>query len=115
MNTFADFDASVEWLLESKADKHALEEAILSVISSLDKPASPAGVKKAFYDALYQRTVEQKRQLREAIINTSHDDLCRVASTYLKPELACSVVLTDAKTAESEALSNLGWQYNDLS
>ena len=76
-----DFDASVEWLLNSKADEHALEEAILSVVSSLDKPASPAGeVKKAFYDALYNRTVEQKRQLREAIINTSHDDLCRVAT-----------------------------------
>ena len=116
IDTLADFDASVEWLLESKADEHALEEAILSVISSLDKPASPAGeVKKAFYDALYQRALEHKRQLREAIISTSHDDLCRVASTYLKPELACSVVLTDAKTAESEALSNLGWQYNDLS
>ena len=116
IDTLADFDASVEWLLGSKADEHALEEAILSVISSLDKPASPAGeVKKAFYDALYQRTLEQKRQLREAIINTSHDDLCRVASTYLKPELACSVILTDAKTAESEALSKLGWQYNDLS
>ena len=27
----------------------------------------------------------------------------------------CSVVLTDAKTAESDALSRLGWQYNDLS
>ena len=68
IDTLADFDASVEWLLESKADEHALEEAILSVISSLDKPASPAGeVKKAFYDALYQRTLEQKRQLREPL------------------------------------------------
>jgi len=87
----------------------------LSVISSLDKPASPAGeVKKAFYDALYERTLDQKRQVREAIINTSHDDLCRVASTYLKPELACSVVLTDTKTAESNALRSLGWQHNDL-
>ena len=88
----------------------------MSVISSLDKPASPAGeVKKAFYDALYLRTADQKRQLREAIINTQHDDLCRVAETYLKPELACSVVLTDAKSAESETLSSLGWQHHDLS
>jgi Zn-dependent M16 (insulinase) family peptidase len=116
IGTLADFDASVEWLLSSKADSHALEEAILSVVSSLDKPASPAGeVKKAFYDALYKRTLEQKRALREAIINTRHEDLCRVADTYLKPELACSVILTDAKSAESESLSSLGWQHHDVS
>ena len=116
IGTLADFDASVEWLLSSKADSHALEEAILSVVSSLDKPASPAGeVKKAFYDALYKRTLEQKRVLREAIINPRHEDLCRVADTYLKPELACSVILTDAKSAESESLSSLGWQHHDVS
>ena len=115
IDTLADFDASVDWLLDAKADPHALEEAILSVISSLDKPASPAGeVKKAFYDTLYLRTADQKRQLREAIINTQHGDLCRVAETYLKPDLACSVVLTDAKSAESAALSSLGWQHHDL-
>jgi Zn-dependent M16 (insulinase) family peptidase len=116
IGTLADFDASIEWLLNSKADSHALEEAILSVVSSLDKPASPAGeVKKAFYDALYKRTLEQKRTLREAIINTRHEDLCRVANTYLKPELACSVILTDAKSAEGESLSSLGWQHHDVS
>ena len=116
IDTLTDFDASVEWLLSSKSDADALEEAILSVISSLDKPASPAGeVKKAFYDALYHRTSEQKRQLRETIISTTHDDLCRVASTYLKPEFACSVVLTDAKTAASKALHDLKWEQHDLS
>lgn len=116
IETLADFDASVEWLLNSRADAHALEEAILSVISSLDKPVSPAGeVKTAFYNTLYNRTLDHKRQLREAIISTNHHDLRRVASTYLKPDLACSVVLTDAKTAESDAFKDLGWQHNDLS
>jgi Zn-dependent M16 (insulinase) family peptidase len=64
---------------------------------------------------LYKRTLEQKRALREAIINTHHEDLCRVADTYLKPELACSVILTDAKSAEGETLSSLGWQHHDVS
>ncbi len=115
LETLADFDASIDWLMTAKHDELALEEAILSVMSSLDKPASPAGeVKKAFYDELYGRTTEQKRQVRDAIISTTIDDLQRVASNYLRSDLGTSVVLTDAKTASSEALVDLGWTHHDL-
>jgi len=115
LETLADFDASIDWLLTAKHDELALEEAILSVMSSLDKPASPAGeVKKAFYDELYGRTAEHKRQLRDAIISTTIDDLQRVASTYLRPDASISVILTDAKTAASDALVDLGWTHYDL-
>ena len=115
LETLADFDASIDWLLTAKHDDLALEEAILSVMSSLDKPASPAGeVKKAFYDELYGRTAEHKRQLRDAIISTTIDDLQRVASTYLRPDASTSVILTDAKTASSDALVDLSWTHFDL-
>ena len=101
--------------MTAKHDELALEEAILSVMSSLDKPASPAGeVKKAFYDELYGHTAEHKRQLRDAIISTTIDDLQRVASTYLRPDASTSVILTDAKTAASDALVDLGWMHHDL-
>jgi Zn-dependent M16 (insulinase) family peptidase len=102
-------------LLTAKHDELALEEAILSVMSSLDKPASPAGeVKKAFYDELYGRTTEHKRQLRDAIISTTIGDLQRVASSYLRSDASTSVILTDAKTAASDALVDLGWTHHDL-
>jgi Zn-dependent M16 (insulinase) family peptidase len=115
LETLADFDASIDWLLTEKHDELALEEAILSVMSSLDKPASPAGeVKKAFYDELYGRTAEHKRQLRDAIISTTIDDLQRVASTYLRLDASTSVILTDAKTAASDELVDLGWTQHDL-
>ena len=84
-------------------------------MSSLDKPASPAGeVKKAFYDKLYGRTTEHKRLLRDAIISTTIDDLQRVASTYLRSDASTSVILTDAKTAASDKLVDLGWTHYDL-
>ena len=115
LETLSDFDASIDWLLTANHDALALEEAILSVISSLDKPASPAGeVKKTFYDELYGRTAEHKGQLRNAIISTTIEDLQRVASTYLRPEIGTSVILTDAKTATSSALADLGWNHYDL-
>jgi Zn-dependent M16 (insulinase) family peptidase len=81
----------------------------------VDKPASPAGeVKKAFYDGLYGRTLEHKRELRESIISTTVDDLKRVTETYLSGKASCSVILTDAKTAVSKPLTELGWTYRDI-
>ena len=115
LDTFSDFDASIEWLLSEPANSDALEQAILSIISSLDKPASPAGeVKKAFYDELYGRTDAHRQAVRQGILNTSHDDLVRVASTYLTPERGVSVLLTDAGTAKSQQIADLNWQFNDL-
>ena len=115
LETLNDFDASLDWILTSEHDASALEEAILSVISSVDKPASPAGeVKKAFYDGLYGRTLEHNRELRESIISTTVDDLKRVTETYLSGKASCSVILTDAKTAVSKPLTELGWAYRDI-
>ena len=116
LGTLSDFDGSVAWLLNSTHSDLALEEAIFSVISSLDKPASPAGeVKKAFYEALFHRTTEQKKEYREGILSTTVADLQRVAERYLVDEQSCSVILTDSKTASSDALSELGWSLHDLS
>ena len=107
VDTLADFDASVRWLLDHTHDALALEEAILSVISGLDKPGSPAGeAKRHFYETLFGRTNEHRKHFRAGIVNTTLDDLKRVAETYLRPECASTAVVTH--TAGAEALANSG-------
>lgn len=107
VDTLADFDASVRWLLEHTHDTLALEEAILSVISGLDKPGSPAGeAKRHFYETLFGRTNEHRKHFRAGIVNTTLDDLKRVAETYLRPECASTAVVTH--TSGAEALANSG-------
>jgi Zn-dependent M16 (insulinase) family peptidase len=88
-DTLEDFDRSIQWLLDTDHDYQPLEEAILGVISSLDKPASPAGnAKQAFHNQLFGRTAEQRQAFRKRVLNVSVDDLKRVAREYLvdKPE-----------------------------
>ncbi len=38
-----DFEASIDWLFNAEQLPHQLEEAILGLIASMDKPGSPAG------------------------------------------------------------------------
>ena len=72
-----------------------LEQAILGVISSLDKPGSPAGeAKRDFQNRLFGRSKAMRDALRDSIIRVTLDDLRRVADTYLKPEQASIAVLT---------------------
>lgn len=98
--TLTDFDASVKWLLDTRHDALALEEAILGVIGSMDRPSSPAGeAKQHFHNRLFGRTHEQREVFRQRILDVSLDDLRRVAETYLKPELASTAVITSASQA----------------
>ncbi|MGB1141520.1 MAG: peptidase M16, partial [Halioglobus sp.] len=103
-DTLADFDASVQWLLDSQHDYRALEESILGVIGSLDKPSSPAGeAKQHFHNRLFGRTHEQRELFRQQILAVTLDDLQRVAQHYLKPELASTAVITSPAQLESTA------------
>jgi Zn-dependent M16 (insulinase) family peptidase len=100
-DTLSDFDASIEWLLNTEHDEEQLEQAILGVISSLDKPSSPAGeAKQNFHSNLFGRTLEQRRRFRQQILNVSLEDLKRVTATYLKPELASVAVVTNQANAD---------------
>src|SRR5690606_35224968 len=47
--TLKDFDQSLQWLLNNRHEWQAVEEAILGVISALDKPSSPSGEAKATF------------------------------------------------------------------
>jgi len=99
--TLDDFDKSLEWLQSAEHDPQKLEEAILGVVSSIDKPGSPAGeAKQAYHSALFGRTAEQRKAFRQRILQVTLEDLQRVAATWLKPEAASIAVVTSAAAAE---------------
>lgn len=104
--TLTDFDRSLEWLTEKDHEWRLVEEAILGVISNIDKPGSPAGeAKKTFHGNLHGRTPEQRRRFRARILEVKQEDLKRVAETYLKPERASTAVISDPATlAKNEGL-----------
>ncbi len=106
--TFKDFDASVQWLLNAEQQPHQLEEAILGLIASMDKPGSPAGEAiTACYAYLHQRTPAFRKQLRERLLNVTLDDLKRVAQQYLVEQQPSRAVV--APVAKREALEQLGF------
>ncbi|MFA7618723.1 MAG: insulinase family protein [Thiohalomonadaceae bacterium] len=103
--TLADFDRAVDWLVSRDHEWRLLEEAVLGVISAIDKPGSPAGeAKKAFHAALHGRTPEQRRRFRRQVLEVRQEDLKRVADTYLKPERAHTAVISNAATLEKAGL-----------
>lgn len=102
--TLQDFDLAVAWMLDNQHDYRALEEAILGVIGSMDKPSSPAGeAKQHFHNRLFGRSHESRELFRQRVLAVGLDDLRRVVETYLKPELASTAVVTSAGQLEATA------------
>ena len=83
--TLNDFDQSIEWLLSTEHEFKAVEEAILGVVSSIDKPGSPAGeAKQTFHAELHGRTHAAREAFRNGVLAVTVEDLQRVGDTYLK-------------------------------
>jgi Zn-dependent M16 (insulinase) family peptidase len=102
--TLRDFDLAVAWMLDSTHNYRALEEAILGVIGSMDKPSSPAGeAKQHFHNRLFGRSHEMREEFRQRILAVTLDDLRRVTERYLGPDLASTVVVTGAAQLEGAA------------
>ena len=106
--TFAHFDASIDWLLNEPQTAEQLEEAILGIISGMDKPGSPAGeaVKACFAD-LHHRGIDWQRKMRAAILAVTIADLQRVAKQYLQGQKHVRAVL--APYDKEEAVKTLGF------
>ena len=104
--TFEDFDRSIDWFKSAEHDAEALEQSILGVVSSIDKPGSPAGeAKQAFHNNLQGRDVEWRNQYRQKILNVTLDDLYRVANTYFDPAKASiGAVISAQNKQEAQAL-----------
>ncbi len=106
--TFAHFDASIEWLLNEPQTDEQLEEAILGIISGMDKPGSPAGeaIKACFAD-LHHRGADWQRKMRAAILAVTVADLQRVAKQYLQGKNHVRSVL--APYDKEETVKGLGF------
>ncbi len=105
-DTLKDFDASIDWLLNETHEQRQLEETVLGVISDMDKPLSPAGeARQAYHNALYGRTHEQRKRLRERLLAVSLNDLQRVGDSWLAKGTACTAIIApNAKATEVESL-----------
>jgi len=106
VETLNDFDAALEWLHTNDHPWQSLEEAILGVISSIDKPGSPAGEAKSTYHAeLFGRTRAKREQFRNRVLAVKVADLQRVAKIYLDPAKASIALVThQGQKAQIEAL-----------
>ncbi|MBJ7556381.1 insulinase family protein [Marinomonas spartinae] len=104
--TLADFDASIEWMLNEEHSEAALEEAILGVIGSMDKPSSPAGeAQNDFYVKLHGRSLEYREAFRASILAVTIDQLKAVTKAYLtKDNESVAVVTSNTRRAELEKL-----------
>ncbi|BFM15953.1 insulinase family protein [Maricurvus nonylphenolicus] len=105
--TLDDFDKAIDWLINTDHEYQPLEEAILGVISAIDKPSSPAGeAKQTFHSELFERTREKREHFRNQVLKVSIDDLKRVAQTYLVGDKASVAVITNSDN--QKAVSDLG-------
>lgn len=99
--TLDDMDRALDWLMSEEHKPQLLEQAVLGVVGSIDKPGSPAGeAKQAFHNGLYGRTPEQRAAFRQRILEVTLPDLERVATSYLLPEKASVAVVTSADLVE---------------
>ena len=111
--TLADFDASLDWLHSDSHSWQQVEEAILGVISAIDKPGSPAGeAKQTFHAELYGNSREIRERFRSRVLAVTLADLQRVASTYLTTERQNTAVITSASRAGE--LEGKGFEVNSL-
>ncbi len=101
--TLADFDASINWLLENEHDEKQLEEAILGVISGIDRPKAPASeYGDRYFMAKYDRTPEDVESYRAAVLKVTIDDLKRIGREYLSnPDTHTAVLGPKAKLEEA--------------
>lgn len=100
--TLNDFEGALNWLQENNHDTDQVEQAILGVISSIDKPGSPAGEAKQTYHAeLFGRDREKRERFRNRLLSVSIDDLKRVATTYLTPEKLNTAIITSSDNIEA--------------
>ncbi len=82
--TYADFDASIDWMLNEKHEERLLEEAILGIIGRIDKPGSPAGEAIGnYYSERFGRGADYTARIRKRILAVGLEDLKSVAERYL--------------------------------
>ncbi|PVZ64949.1 insulinase family protein [Pelagibaculum spongiae] len=103
--TLDDFDRSIDWVLTQPISQQMLDEAVLSVISQLDRPGSPAGeCKQSFSGELFGRRAAHRSRFRHGILNVTAEALKTVAAKYLKPEQGIVSIVTGEAVYQASGL-----------
>ena len=103
-DTFAAFKSAIEWSKTSISHQH-LEEAILGVVSTIDKPLSPVGeAKNDFNFNLENISTKERLEMRQRVINCSIEDLIRVSKKYLTKDSKKSILAGEAYREEASSL-----------
>jgi Zn-dependent M16 (insulinase) family peptidase len=111
--TLDDFERSINWLHDNSHKQSQLEEAILGVIASLDKPASPAGTaKQAYFNELFGRNKEHRAKFRQQVLEVDIAKLQEVASRYLTAEKRSIGIISN--TEHTDELGKLDIKINKL-
>lgn len=93
-DTLTDFRQSVRWFVDREHDAGLLEQAVLGVVASLDKPRSPAGeARHAYHSDWFGRGHAYQDRFRQGVLGVSLEDLRRVAQTYLLDQPSSVAVL----------------------
>ena len=92
IDTFDAFNSSIEWALKSITEER-LEEGILNVISSIDKPSSPANEAISDYNSNNNGFSQKMRKsFRKSVLETSISSLVNVTKKYLLSKASRSVL-----------------------
>ncbi len=103
--TLKDFDAAIDWMLNTKHEQLALEEAVLGVISGIDKPASPAAEYQQTAIANYfGNTPDVREAFRSNVLKVTLDDLKAVTEKYFVGQRADIAVLGPKEALEKADL-----------
>ena len=109
--TFKEFKKSREWSIKNITEEQ-LEEGVLGVISSIDKPLSPFGEAMSdFMSSLDQKTQDERLSFRSKVKECSLADLAMVSEKYLFNESKRSAIA--GQNYETE-LKDLGFEIKNI-
>ena len=110
--TFDDFKGSVDWVLKQSSGDDLVEQAILGLIGSMDRPGSPAGEARQFFHLDRNgRTQAMRQQFRQGLLATTWKDVQRVAQQYIQGQEGSRAVV--APRGSENIAKNLGLIAND--
>lgn len=111
--TFDDYKASISWLLNDAKGEELVEQSILGIIGSMDRPSSPAGEAKILHHALKSgRTPARRLEYRQGLLAVTLADVKRVVEVYLTASEGKKAVLAPKGT--SDIAEKLGLNATEL-
>ena len=104
-DTFEDFKKSREWSLKN-ISQDQLDEGILGIISSIDKPLSPFGEAMSDFSMnLDNKNIEKRLEIRSKVKSCTLDDLINVSQKYLFNDSKRSVIAGKNYIEEMKSLN----------